>query len=155
LAAEKFFESRFWRPLMHLTGQIRVNRKSHDKDKVYQNVFSALRQGRVIGIFPEGTRSPNGKLLKAFTGVAQFALKTKTPVVPVGIIGAFEIWSRHDKFPKFRKKIKIKIGEPMNFPEYYNIDHAQEHFRAVTDKIMLKIAELVGEEYPYIEEGKK
>ncbi len=146
LAAEKFFENKIWNVLMQLTGQIKVDRKNHNKSKVHQQVYSALYQGRVIGIFPEGTRSPDGKLLKAFTGVAKFALNSKTPVIPVGMTGTYEIMSRHDKFPKF-KKAKIKIGEPMHFKEFYDMEHADDHFQAVTDKIMLKIAELTGEEY--------
>ena len=154
LAAEKFFESRLWRPLMHLTGQIKVDRKNDDKSEVHQLVHSALQQGRMIGIFPEGTRSQDGKLLKAYTGVAKFALKTKAPIVPVGMIGTYEIMSRHDKFPKFRKA-RIKIGEPMHFHEYYDIDHTDHHFRLITDKIMLKIAELIGEEYFHAERSNK
>ncbi|MBU2545360.1 1-acyl-sn-glycerol-3-phosphate acyltransferase, partial [Patescibacteria group bacterium] len=70
LAAEKFYKSRMWRPVMNLTGQIKVERVSHDKKGVHDKVYSALDQGRVIGIFPEGTRSANGEIQKPFTGVA-------------------------------------------------------------------------------------
>ena len=154
LAAEKFFESRLWKPLMKLTGQIRIDRKHPDKTKVFQQVFSALNQGRMIGIFPEGTRSPDGKLLKAFTGVGRIALKSKTPIVPVGMIGTYEIMSRHDKYPKL-KKAKIKIGEPLHFKEFHDIEHDHIHYKTVTDKVMLKIAELTGEEYPHIDEYKE
>lgn len=150
LAAEKFFRSKFWYPLMKLTGQIRVDRKHPDKTKVFQQVFSALNQGRVIGIFPEGTRSSDGKLQKTFTGVAKIALQSKAPVIPVGVCGTYEIMSRHDKMPKL-KKAKIVIGEPMHFEEFHNIEHTDKHFRFVTDKIMLKIAELTGKEYPHVE----
>jgi len=153
LAAEKFYTSKFWRPLMHLTSQIKVDRKAKDKTDVHQIVFSALKQERVIGIFPEGTRNrvSDGKLQKAFTGVAKYALKAKVPVVPVGVIGTYDVMSPHDKLPRFKKKVKIKIGEAVHFKEYYDIEHTEEHFEEVTNKIMLKIAELSGKEYPYIE----
>lgn len=154
LAAEKFFESKLWRPLMNMTGQIKVDRKHPDKTKVFSQVFSALNQGRMIGIFPEGTRSPDGKLLKAFKGVGRIALKSKTPIVPVGIIGTYEIMSRHDKYPKL-KKAKIKIGAPMHFKELHDVNHSDEHYAVVTDKVMLKIAELAGKEYPHIDKYKE
>lgn len=150
LAAEKFFESKLWRPLMKLTGQIRVDRKSKDKNEVLDQVFSALEQGRVIGIFPEGTRSRDGNFTKAFTGVAKIALRARVPVVPVGIVGTFEIMSPHDKFPKLRKAI-LRFGEPMHFKELYDIDHNETHYRLVTDKIMHRIAALTGRHYPHAE----
>ena len=70
LAAEKFFKSRFWKPLMEITGQIEVDRESKDKSHVHKMVFSALKKNKMIGIFPEGTRTRDGKMLPAFTGVA-------------------------------------------------------------------------------------
>lgn len=155
LAAEKFYTSKAWRPLMNITGQIKVEREAHDKSQVHKLVHSALSQGRMIGIFPEGTRSSDGKMQRAFTGVAKFALKTKTPVIPVGIIGTYEIMSRHDKFPKFSKKARIKIGKPMYFKEFHDMEHTENHFRFVTDKIMLKIGELVGKKYVYVEDIKE
>jgi 1-acyl-sn-glycerol-3-phosphate acyltransferase len=92
--------------------------------------------------------------LKGFTGVAKIALKSRSPVIPVGMVGTYEIMSRHDKRPKL-KKAKIVIGEPLYFTEYHNIEQKDHHFREITDKIMLKIAELTGEEYFHIEIGQE
>jgi 1-acyl-sn-glycerol-3-phosphate acyltransferase len=153
LAAEKFFNSWFWRPLMKLTGQIRVDRTNPDKTYTHHMVFSALKQNRMIGIFPEGTRAPDEKMLKAYTGVAQYALRARVPVVPVGVIGTREIMSRFDKFPRLNRKAKIKIGPPMHFDEYYGKENDEKVLREITNKIMLKIAELAGKEYPHL--GKK
>ncbi len=139
LAAEKFYKSKFWYPFVAGTGQIKVDRENSDKKEVYQKVFSVLNKGDVLGIFPEGTRSPNGKIGKTFTGVAKFALEAKVPVVPVGIIGAYEVMSRHDKRPKFKKNIEIKIGEPIYFEEYYERGDGDLILREITDKIMNKI----------------
>lgn len=153
LAAEKFYKSKLWKPLMNITSQIKVDRAAKDKSGVHQIVFSALKQERMVGIFPEGTRNrvSNGKLQKAFVGVAKYALKARVPVLPVGVIGSYNIMSAYDKFPKFNKKVKIRIGEPMHFHEYYEIEHNEKHFLAITDKIMLKIAELSEKEYPHID----
>lgn len=155
LAAEKFYKSRFWRPLMNLTSQIKVEREFKDKSGVHRIVFSALKQGKAIGIFPEGTRNrvSNGKLQKAFLGVAKYALQTQTAVLPVGMNGTYDIMSPHDKFPKFSKKVQINIGEIMTFKEYQGIEHNNKHFTEITEKIMLKIAELSGKEYPHIEKN--
>lgn len=150
LAAEKFYESRIWRPVMNLTGQIKVERTVHNKSEVYNKVYSALSQGRMIGIFPEGTRSSDGKIHKPFTGVARFALNVNVPVLPVGIIGTYNIMSRHDKRPKFRgAKAKIRIGKPMYFSEYTNIQPTDNDYKLVTDKIMDSIAGLAEKKYSH------
>ena len=149
LAAEKFFENPLWKPLVHLTGQIKVDRRQHDKSRAVDLVCSALSQGRLIGIFPEGTRSPDGQLLRAYTGVAKFALFADVPVIPVGIIGTYDIMSRHDRFPKFNRKARIKIGKPMHFDGFYGKEHNPGHFRDVADMIMMQIARLAEKEYRY------
>lgn len=153
LAAEKFFSHPLWKPLMHLTSQIKVDRKNPDKTVVHKLVYSALKKGKAIGIFPEGTRNRinDGKLQKAFVGVGRYAITTETPILPVGIIGTYDILAPHEKFPRFKRIIRIKIGELMSFQEYYNIEYDQNHFREVTNKVMLKIAELCGKKYPYLE----
>ena len=144
LAAEKFFKGKIWGLLVRLTGQIKVERESGEKKEVYSLALSVLRQGKILGIFPEGTRSPDGKINRYFTGVAKFALSAKVPVVPVGIIGAYKVLPRQNKFPKFKKVIEIKIGKQMDFSEYYNREQNEELFKEITDKIMENVAELYG-----------
>lgn len=142
LAGEVFFKKWWWYPLVKFTGQIRVDRKSEDKTGVKQKVFLALEQGKIVGIFPEGTRSPDGKIGKTYIGVAKFALDAKVPVVPVGIMGTYEILSRHKKWPKFEKSIEIRIGEPICFEECYKKTDNEINLRGITDKIMEKIINL-------------
>ncbi len=145
LAAEKFYKSAFWYPLVAWTGQIKVDRKSSDKKEVYRKTLSILNSGKVLGIFPEGTRSLDGQIGKTYTGVARFVLEAKVPVVPVGIVGSYEVMSRYDKKPKFKKIIKIRIGKPMYFEEYYRKENNEFIFREITDKIMKKIAILAAQ----------
>ena len=148
LAAEKFYKNRLWKPVMNATGQIKVERTSHEKSEVYEKVYSALSQGEMIGIFPEGTRSANGEIQKPYTGVAKFALNAQVPVLPVGIIGTYNIMSRHDKRPKFRgAKAKIRIGKPIYFSEYYGQKLSQDVYGQVTDKIMSQVAQLAEKSY--------
>lgn len=155
LAAEKFFEHPIWKWVMLITGQIRVDRFADTKTGCLRSVLSALKTGKMIGIFPEGTRSSTGKLLKGKPGVAQLALKAKVPVIPVGIIGAYEVMSRNDRFPKLSRRITIRVGKPISLEELHDTKAAKESLQGVADHIMLKIAELTREEYPYAErEGK-
>jgi len=142
LAAEKFYKSKFWYPFVAWTGQIKVDRQSKDKAEVLKKVFTVLKNGKVFGIFPEGTRAGDGKIGKTFTGVAKIAIIAKVPVVPVGIIGAYEVMSRHDKRPKFKKNIRIKVGKPMYFEQYYNRANEPEILRSITDKIMAEVIKL-------------
>lgn len=142
LAGEVFFKKWWWYPLVKSTSQIMVDRKNSNKEDVYKKVFSILRSGNVLGIFPEGTRSADGKIGKTFTGVAKFAIESKCPVVPIGIKGAYEIMSRHDKRPKFKKIIEIKIGKPIYFEKYYEKDNDETILRAATDEIMKQIKNL-------------
>jgi len=142
LTAEKFYKSKFWYPLVACTGQIRVDRDSSDKKEVYEKVSSILKSGQVLGIFPEGTRSHNGKIGKTFTGVAMFATTAKVSVIPIGIIGTYEVMSRYDKRLKFKKNIEIKIGKPIYFEEYYGKEKDENIFREMTNKIMAEITKL-------------
>lgn len=147
LAAEKFFTSKFWRPIVEYTGQIRVNRDEDDKKQVFNLGVKVLENGNILGIFPQGTRSRSGEIEKTFTGVARFALTARVPVIPVGIKGAYEIMPPHAKRPKFRKKIEIIIGKPMYFSKYYEAEKIPELYRRITNEIMVEIARLAEKKY--------
>jgi 1-acyl-sn-glycerol-3-phosphate acyltransferase len=149
LSAEKFFTNKFWLPLMLMTGQIRVNREGKDKSKTHALVFQKLKEGKLVGIFPEGTRAPDSKeMLPAFIGVAKYALNAEVDIIPVGIIGAFDVMSRFDKRPKFGKKIQIKIGEPIKIENYKNRKRNEETYREITETVMKKIAILSEKKLP-------
>ncbi len=149
LAAEKFFNSLLWKPLMKFTGQIEVKRYVKDKRCVHDKVYCHLNNKKIIGIFPEGTRSPDGNLLRAFRGVAFYATKLNVSVVPVGLTGTHEVMARHDKFPKLKKIIEINVGKPVSFNEYRHVKLNKKAHQILSDKIMIKISELIGKKYPY------
>ncbi|MFA6446176.1 MAG: 1-acyl-sn-glycerol-3-phosphate acyltransferase, partial [Candidatus Paceibacterota bacterium] len=142
LSAEKFFEDKWWKPLMKFTGQIRVNRSSSDKEVVHNAVSEHLKKEKIIGIFPEGTRSPHKHMmLPGFTGAAKYALLHKIQIIPVGIRGAYDILPRDKKYPRFRKHIEIHVGKPIHFSEI--------HHDILTHKIMRELEKLSGRDYPY------
>lgn len=150
LSAEKFFSSAFWAPLMRITGQIRVERGVRDKRSLHDLVRDHLNTGKAIGIFPEGTRSPDReKMLRAFSGVAKYAFHKDVPVVPVGIRGTYEVMSRFDKRPRFVKSVEIHVGDPIVFTDYHRAKMNRKAFGVLTHKIMMTISSLSGKEYPY------
>ncbi|MBW3019224.1 1-acyl-sn-glycerol-3-phosphate acyltransferase [Candidatus Woesearchaeota archaeon] len=101
------FNSWWWNFWFNYFGAIRVN------GSVEKAVKAAKKD--CIGIFPEGGRTPNGVIQPAkHTGLGVIALETKLPVVPVGT-NTFWFWSRHNKWPSFRRCIKVSIGKPMKF----------------------------------------
>lgn len=149
LAAEKFFHHPFWSILMRLTSQIYVDRGKEDKAEVYEKAIQILKRGRVLGIFPEGTRSSDGKLQKAYPGVAKIALLAKVPIIPVGIVGTYEILSRNAKYPVL-KKCQINIGQLINLNKYCGRENDEGLLQSITDNvIMSKIARLTGKEYSH------
>lgn len=127
LAGEVFFKKWQWSWLVKSTGQIRVDRNSNDKSESINKAIEYLKMGRVIGIFPEGTRSSDGKLQKFYNGAARIAIKSRVPILPVGIVGAFEIMSRFDKYPKF-KRCNINIGQEL-LKDYKEEDYLTQDLR--------------------------
>lgn len=148
LAAEKFYGSKFWKPIMVATGQIKVERENKDKNKVHEQAHYILENKGVLGIFPEGTRSRSGKMGKAFTGVTKFALKAKVPIVPVGVIGTYDILPPHKKIPKL-KQCKIKIEKPIIHHEHFDKEPTKELLRHLTDELMWQIGRMAGKEYSH------
>ncbi len=149
LSAEKFFSHKLWRILMISTGQIKVPRTEQNKDAVHQSVRKLLEQEKTIGIFPEGTRSPHkDEMVKAYTGVAKYALEHKVPVVPVGIIGAYDVMPKGGKL-SFKKQIGLYIGEPIDFTEYHGKHDDRDICRFITEKIIQEIETLSNKKYPH------
>lgn len=147
LAAEKLFDHIIWKWIMRFVGSIKVDRYAKVNKRAYKEIKHCFQRGRLLGIFPEGARSPDGKLMRGKTGVAYLALKSGLPVLPVGFIGTYEILPRNKKLPRLRKA-QIHIGKPITCDHLTNIPISAENLRKVTDEIMGQIALLTGEKYP-------
>ncbi|MEY3424409.1 MAG: hypothetical protein RLZZ285_1134 [Actinomycetota bacterium] len=113
------------------------------------SVEAVLSRGELFGIFPEGTRSRDGRLYKGRTGAARLALKFGCPVFPVGITGTSEIMKPDTVMPKFGKHCKIVIGEPIDTQKYLSRVDSPEVLRELTDEIMVRIQALTKQEYVY------
>lgn len=107
-----------------------------------------LDSGNFFGIFPEGTRSRNGKLYKGHTGVARLAVRTGAPVIPVGVIGTDVIQPCDAPLPKPFMPATLKFGRPVR-PERYSRDSGSDRLalRQMTDEIMFEICSMTGQEY--------
>lgn len=111
--------------------------------------LSYLKKGAVIVVYPEGTRTLTGKLQKGKTGVARLALWSKAPVVPLGIIGTFQILPKGKKIPRM-KKATLNFGKPMYFDEHYGKKITKTLLREITNKVMKEIATLSNQRYNFL-----
>jgi 1-acyl-sn-glycerol-3-phosphate acyltransferase len=105
-----------------------------------------LRDGHLFGIYPEGTRSPDGRLYRGKTGVARLALESGAPVVPVVMLNADEIQPPGKVMPRLLRP-KIRFGRPLDFSRYAGMSGDRFIERAVTDEIMYELMTLSGREY--------
>jgi 1-acyl-sn-glycerol-3-phosphate acyltransferase len=105
-----------------------------------------LNEGGLLGIYPEGTRSPDGRLYRGKTGVAKLVLSTGVPVVPVAMIGTDKVQPIGRRIPNIRRVGTI-IGKPLDFTRYKDLENDRFIQRSVTDEIMYEIMRLSGQEY--------
>ncbi len=105
-----------------------------------------LREGNLLGIYPEGTRSPDGRLYRGRTGPARMALAAPAPVIPVAMIGTDKIQPTGQKIPNLYP-LTIRIGAPLDFSRYSGMEHDRFVLRSMTDEIMYELMMLSGQEY--------
>ncbi|MEE1929117.1 lysophospholipid acyltransferase family protein [Streptomyces sp. TRM 70351] len=108
-----------------------------------------LEEGNVFGIYPEGTRSPDGRLYRGRTGIARLALMTGAPVVPFAMIGTDRVQPGGKGLPRVGRdrRITVRFGQPLDFSRYDGMDRDRYVLRAVTDEVMSEVMRLSGQEY--------
>ncbi|MEU6487394.1 lysophospholipid acyltransferase family protein [Streptomyces sp. NPDC046887] len=128
-------------------GQIPVDRSGKEAGRAaIREGLGVLARDELLGIYPEGTRSHDGRLYKGKVGVAVMALTAGVPVVPCAMVGTFEIQPPGRRLPKIRR-VTIRFGEPLDFSRYAGMEGDKAVLRAVTDEIMYRILALSGQEY--------
>jgi 1-acyl-sn-glycerol-3-phosphate acyltransferase len=105
-----------------------------------------LAQGELFGIYPEGTRSRDGRLYRGKTGVARLALESKVPVVPVAVLGTDVVAPPGKKFGTVTRPV-VRFGQPLDFSRYEGLENDRFILRSITDEIMYEIMRLSGQEY--------
>lgn len=144
---EKGLKGRLKKLFFSSLGQVPIDRSSGNAAQAALDTgLRLLTEGKLLGIYPEGTRSPDGKLYKGKTGVARLALEAGVPVIPVVMIGTEKVnpigtkmWRPH--------RIEMVIGRPLDFSRYEGMTGDRFVERSMTDEIMYRIMEISGQEY--------
>ncbi len=129
------------------TGTIPVDRSGGQAAQAALDTqLRVLKSGNIAGIYPEGTRSPDGRLYRGKTGVARLALRSGAPVVPIAHLNTDEIQPTGRLIPRIRR-VRMRIGAPLDFARYADRLGDRRAERAITDEIMYELMELSGREY--------
>jgi 1-acyl-sn-glycerol-3-phosphate acyltransferase len=152
LAKEEYFTGRgprgWWkRYFFTATGQVPVIRGgSSAGDAALNTGRRLLAEGRVLGIFPEGTRSRDGRLYRGRTGLVRLAAASGAPVIPCATVGVFELAPAGHRFPR-PGRVTLRFAPAMDWPDEHGVLPSREVLRARTDELIAVIGRLSGQEY--------
>lgn len=135
------------RAFMEGVGTIPVHRGGgRASEAALRTGLQVLGNGELLGIYPEGTRSPDGRLYRGKTGVARLAIEAGVPIIPVAMVGTAEAQPVGKKVPS-RVDIGVRIGAPIHATEFLGKQEDRDALRVLTDRVMDAIRELSGQEY--------
>jgi 1-acyl-sn-glycerol-3-phosphate acyltransferase len=131
----------------HGMGQVPVERTdTRSAAAVIDIGLEVLAEGRALGIFPEGTRSPDGRLYKFRTGVARIAIRSGVPVVPVGLVGTRDVQPPDSR--RWRQApVEVHFGRPQTFGQLAEQERSTRVLREVTDSIRAEVQRLCGQDF--------
>ncbi len=136
------------RRLFPALGMIPIDRTGGDAaERALATAQRLLENGELFGIYPEGTRSRDGRLYRGKTGPARLALRTGAPIIPIGIQGAREVMPPDARFPRLRLPVTITFGTPIDVTRYQDRANDRMVLRQIMDEVMYEIRELSGQEY--------
>ena len=128
-------------------GQVPIDRASGSSaEGALTTAKRILADGELFGIYPEGTRSHDGRLYRGKTGVARLALETGVPVIPVAVVGTDVVAPPGKKFGSFTRPV-VRFGPPLDFSRYEGLENDRYILRSITDEIVYEIMRLSGQEY--------
>jgi 1-acyl-sn-glycerol-3-phosphate acyltransferase len=135
------------RTFMLATGQLPIDRSGGKASEDSLNTgLGVLARGDMLGIYPEGTRSPDGKLYRGRTGVARMILEGHVPVVPIAMIDTEKVMPIGTRLPKVRR-IGMIVGDPLDFSRFQGMEGDRFILRSITDEIMYELHALSNQEY--------
>jgi 1-acyl-sn-glycerol-3-phosphate acyltransferase len=136
------------RAFMEGVGTIPVHRGGGRASEAAINTgLEALREGELLGIYPEGTRSPDGRLYRGKTGVARMAIEAQVPVIPVAMIDTDKAQPIGQRVPSREHKVGVRVGKPLSLESYAGRGDDRDALREATDEVMRAIQALSGQEY--------
>lgn len=128
-------------------GQVPIDRSGGKaSDAALQAGLRVLGRGEQLGIYPEGTRSPDGRLYRGRTGIARMVVESGVTVVPVAMIDTDKVLPTGSIFPRLRK-VGVVFGEPLEFSRFAGMESDRFVLRSITDEIVHEMAKLSGQEY--------
>jgi 1-acyl-sn-glycerol-3-phosphate acyltransferase len=135
------------RIFMKASGQLPIDRSGGKASEASLNTgLQVLGRGDLLGIYPEGTRSPDGRLYRGRTGIARMALEARVPVVPVVMVDTDTMMPIGTKIPRV-VRIGIVIGEPLDFSRFEGMEGDRYILRSITDEIMVALQRLGEQQY--------
>ena len=152
LAKQEYFTGRglkgwLTRMFFYAIGQVPIDRSSGTAAKAALECGKRiLAEGKLLGIYPEGTRSPDGRLYRGKTGVARMALEAGVPVIPCAMIETDKVQPIGKRLPRLRRP-GVRIGKPLDFSRYEGLAGDRFVERSMTDEIMYELMLLSGREY--------
>ncbi|WP_102142673.1 lysophospholipid acyltransferase family protein [Mycobacterium hubeiense] len=152
LAKQEYFtgtgiKGRFLAWFYTVVGQVPIDRTNADSAQAALDTAARiLGEGKLLGMYPEGTRSPDGRLYKGKTGLARLALQTGVPVIPVAMVGTDVVNPPGKKGLRFGR-VQVKFGKPMDFKRFEGLAGNRFIERAVIDEVMYELMRLSGQEY--------
>ncbi len=137
----------FQRKFFAGAGQVPIDRSGATAaEGALTSARQILEEGELFGIYPEGTRSHDGRLYRGKTGVARLALECRVPVIPVAVVGTDVVAPPGKKFGQFTRPT-VRFGPPLDFSRYAGMADDRYILRSITDEIMYEIMQLSGQEY--------
>jgi 1-acyl-sn-glycerol-3-phosphate acyltransferase len=128
-------------------GQVPIDRSGATAaEGALKSARRVLDDGDLFGIYPEGTRSHDGRLYRGRTGVARLALESGAPVIPVAVVGTDQVAPPGKKFGRIIRPT-VRFGAPLDFSRYSGMEQDRYILRSITDEIMYEIMRLSGQEY--------
>jgi 1-acyl-sn-glycerol-3-phosphate acyltransferase len=144
---ERGLKGRLKRMFFTGVGQVPIDRSGgRASEAALLTGISILNEGRLLGIYPEGTRSPDGRLYRGKVGVAKMALQADVQVIPVAMIGTFEVQPQGKVLPRV-KRVGVRFGKPLDFSRYAGLEDDRFVLRSMTDEIMYELMSLSNQEY--------
>ncbi|MGN7970147.1 lysophospholipid acyltransferase family protein [Microbacterium sp. 22296] len=135
------------RMFFQATGQLPIDRSGGKASEASLNTgLGVLGRGELLGIYPEGTRSPDGTLYRGRTGIARMALEARVPVVPVVMVDTGAVMPIGQRLPRVGR-VGIVIGEPLDFSRFEGMEGDRYVLRSVTDEIMVALQRLGEQRY--------
>lgn len=132
MAKEELFSNRLFSWVLNKLGVFPVKRSGSDISAI-KTALRILKNEEVFGIFPQGTRAKAGEDLIAKPGSAMIAIKSKSPIIPIAIIGNYKLFN----------KVKVKIGEPIDLSKYYDEKISTEEYQKISQDLLNVIKKLM------------